>query len=336
MSQDSNKVKTLSELEIGTIDDCIALLASKEEGTTRDGKPYYRVQFRDKKRKATAMIWSDVPFFKLCETEWSTGQFFKLKCKYSETQYGPQIDIDRIFPLDKDDTSFDPSDFHEATRFNRDTMFGELLELVETKVETPTLKQLVLSILQTHREEILCYPAASRNHHAFLGGYIEHVLSMTCNALYFAEKYAAMYSDMQPPLSIELVVAGAILHDIGKLQELASTPEGATYTAKGQLIGHILLGRDMVRDAANQIENFDPEILLRLEHIIVSHQARPEWGSPIAPHTPEALLVHYADDVDAKFQMMATALTVTNTSDDEFTARDNALRRSIFRGLNQE
>lgn len=336
MSEEPPKIKTLSELEAGVLEECIALLASKEEGTTRDGKPYYRVQFRDKKRKATAMIWNDAPFFKLCETEWAAGQFFKLKCKYSESQYGPQVDIDRIFPLEKDNKEFNPKDFYQATRFNRDMMFDEIMELVDTKVTTDCLKQLLVTILQTHHDDIVSYPAASKNHHAFLGGFLEHVLSVTCNALYFAEKYAAMYSDMQPPLSVELVVAGAILHDIGKMQELSSEPEGATYTAKGQLIGHILLGRDMVRDVANTIEDFDPEILLRLEHIIVSHQNLPEWGSPKTPHTPEALLVHYSDDVDAKFQMMANALTTSNSSNEEFTARDNALRRSIFRGFNSE
>jgi len=92
----------------------------------------------------------------------------------------------------------------------------------------------------------------------------------------------------------------------------------------------------MVRDAAKEFETLKPETLLRLEHIIVSHQNLPEWGSPIAPHTPEALLVHYADDIDAKFQMMAGALREAPIADDPFTSRSNPLRRTIFRGFVEE
>jgi 3'-5' exoribonuclease len=123
------------------------------------------------------------------------------------------------------------------------------------------------------------------------------------------------------------------LHDIGKLIELEFSMEGARRTAEGELIGHILLGRDMVRERGKKIADLDRETLLRLEHIIVAHQNLPEWGSPIAPHTPEALLVYFADDVDAKFHMLAASLEAGSTGDEEFTPRDNALRRSIFRGL---
>ncbi len=132
---------------------------------------------------------------------------------------------------------------------------------------------------------------------------------------------------------MSLVVAGAVLHDIGKLIELDYRPQGSGYSARGKLIGHILLGRDLVRDKAATIPEMDPEILLRLEHIIVAHQNLPEWGSPIAPHTPEALLVYYADDIDAKFHMMALALMEDSPDDEQFTPRDNPLRRGIFRGL---
>ena len=97
-----------------------------------------------------------------------------------------------------------------------------------------------------------------------------------------------------------------------------------------------MLGRDLVRDKASELGDVDPETLLRLEHIIVAHQNLPEWGSPIAPHTPEALLVHYADDVDAKFHMMATLLETEPIAGAEFTDRNNPLRRQIFRGLGDE
>ncbi|MEO1065666.1 MAG: HD domain-containing protein, partial [Actinomycetota bacterium] len=158
------------------------------------------------------------------------------------------------------------------------------------------------SLLDEHRDTLLMWPAAVRNHHAFAGGYLEHVRNVARHTHYLATRYAELYPDMTPPLDVGVAVAGAILHDIGKLRELHATPAGAEYTPEGNLIGHILQGRDMVREAAaRQADDGAPlpaETLLRLEHIIVSHQRLPEWGSPKPPMTPEALIVHHADDCD--------------------------------------
>jgi 3'-5' exoribonuclease len=135
---------------------------------------------------------------------------------------------------------------------------------------------------------------------------------------------------MTPPLDVGLVTAGAILHDIGKLRELRVSPVGAEYTAAGSLVGHILQGRDMIREAARELdEPLDDETLLRLEHIIISHQRLPEWGSPKPPMTIEALLVHYADDTDAKLQMMMTILA---EGDEPVTNRRNVLGQPLYRG----
>ncbi|MEZ6144462.1 MAG: HD domain-containing protein [Planctomycetaceae bacterium] len=243
--------------------------------------------------------------------------------------------MDRIREVNDEDieAGFDPGEFLQSSRFDLDEMYAELTYLVEAEIEDVALRQLVSEILVEHADAIKTIPAAMRNHHAYRGGFLEHVLSVTKLATHLADKYIAYYRNMQPPLNKSLVVAGAVLHDIGKLTELDAQPQGASYTAQGRLVGHILLGRDIVREKANELGTLDPETLLRLEHIIIAHQNLPEWGSPIAPHTPEALLVHYADDTDAKFHMMAMALETEPTNDDEFTPRDNAMRRQIFRGL---
>ncbi len=330
----AGNIRKLCEFESGEAGDCFALLCKKEQAETRDGKPYYRCQFRDVKRTVTSMIWNDSTWFEKCESNWKTGEYFKLRCRYSENQYGPQIEIERIRNVTPEDSAegFDPADFLPRSRFDPETMFSELCEIVTEKIQEEPLKQLVMKILTDNAEQIKQYPAASRNHHAYRSGYLEHVLSVTKTALYLAEKYREYYPTMSPPLSRDLVIAGAVLHDIGKLRELSSQPHGADYTSQGRLIGHILMGRDIVREYAIQIEGLDSETQLRLEHMIVSHQNLPEWGSPISPHTPEALLVHYADDIDAKFQMMATALTEPAVKDQQFTSRQNPLRRAIFRG----
>lgn len=335
----AGRIRQLHELQPGELADCFVLLAAREAGTTRDGKPYYRVQFRDARRSATAMIWSDSAWFAECDQSWKPGRFYKLRCRYSETQYGPQIEIDRIRAVTEDDFSagFDPADFFTASRFNVEEMFTELLQLAGKHIPEEPVRQLVLKVLTDYSEDIQRLPAATRNHHAFVGGYLEHVLSVTQTAVALADKYRLLYPELNPPLSQSLVVAGAILHDIGKVRELQLRPQGAEYTAEGRLVGHILLGRDIVREAAAEIPDFPAEMLLRLEHIIISHQNLPEWGSPVSPHTPEALLVHYADDIDAKFQMMAAALMEAGEDDEaEFTSRHNPLRRAIFRGLKEE
>ncbi len=325
-------VVALSDLEPGQEADLFALLTSKEEMRTRDGKPYFKVTFRDARREVSFPIWSDSPWAVDCRDKWVAGMFFKLRATYRETNYGPQLDIHKI----RETTSADAADGFEPTmllpRSRRDpeTMFAELLALANQEIGDATLRELVVGLYEQNREALLTLPAATRNHHAYVGGYLEHVLSVTQTCVYLADKYSQAYSDLNPPLNRDLVIAGGLLHDIGKLRELQQQPQGATYTASGGLIGHILQGRDMVREAP-QSKDLDPELLLRLEHLIVSHQRLPEWGSPKPPMTPEALLVHFADDTDAKFQMMYSILR-DDTTDGPLTSRKNVLYQAVFRG----
>jgi len=329
------RVARLCELQPGQPADCFVLLASKDRNKTREGKPYFRVSFRDAKRSVTTMIWNDAALFPECDSAWQSGQFYKIRGRFVETEFGPQFELEKIRPVEPTDETqgFRAGDLVPATRFDVEEMFAELLSIASQQITEVPLRRLVIEILMEHQHEVRQIAAAARNHHAFTGGFLEHVLSVTRTAVYFAEKYADYYPDMQPPLSKSLVVAGAILHDIGKLRELQYQPQGSTYTAQGKLIGHILLGRDIVRDKARTIPDLNPETLLRLEHIIVAHQNLPEWGSPIAPHTPEAFLVFMADDLDAKFHEVAMMLMTPPAVGEEFTSRDNPMRRGFFRGL---
>src|SRR5262249_19106278 len=137
---------------------------------------------------------------------------------------------------------FDPADYRPRSRFDSQEMFDELTGLVVEKITRPELRALVLHVLMTHREALLQLPPAVKNHPAFHGGWLEHVLSMTRTCIYLAEKYAAAYPELRPPLDNDLVVAGGVLHDIGKVRELATTPTGAEYTPEAYLIGHVLQG----------------------------------------------------------------------------------------------
>jgi 3'-5' exoribonuclease len=325
-------IARLCELADGQEADFFVLMTLKEQLKTRDGKPYVRVGFRDGQREVAFPIWSDAAWAAECQ-QWEPGEFYKIRGLYRETSYGPQLEIRKIRPVSEADRQegFDPADFQPRSRFDPQEMFDELTELAHGQIGEVPLRGLVLHLLMTHREQLLALPAATRNHHAFAGGWVEHVLAVTRTCVYLAEKYAELYPDMRPPLDKSLVVAGGVLHDIGKVRELQpQLTGGAEFTPEGQLIGHVLQGRDMVREAAAECP-IDPETLLRLEHIIVAHQRLPEWGAPKPPMTPEALLVHYADDTDAKFQMMA-AVFAEDTSPGQFTSRNNGLRQRLYRG----
>lgn len=322
----------LAELTHGQEADFFALLTAKEELTTKDGKPYYRVKFRDAGREVNFPIWGDTPWAAACRDTWEAGQFFKIRAQYRETNYGPQLEIRKIRLVNDEDKAegFDPSMCLPSSPFDAQEMFDEMVDLAKNAIDEEPLSEFVLALLEKHREQLLTMPAAKYNHHAHVGGYLEHVLSVTRTCEYLANKYSEMYPDMQPPLRKGLVVAGGILHDIGKLRELEQTPTGAEYTASGSLIGHILQGRDIVREMALE-HPLDEETLLRLEHIVVSHQRLPEWGSPKPPMTPEALLVHYADDCDAKYQMMLMTLS-DDATPGPLTSSRNPLHQRIYRG----
>jgi 3'-5' exoribonuclease len=320
------------ELVEGQEAEFFALLSEKQELKTRDGKPYHRVTFRDSRRDVSFPIWSDSPLSESCRRDWAPGQFYKMRAVLRQTNFGPQLEIKKIRLAEDDDRKdgFDPLMCQPASRFDPIEMFAELMNLVESRVEDKSLRKLVSDILEQHRDELLLLPAAKKNHHAFASGYLEHVLNVTKTCCHLADKYAQLYSDLDPPINKSLVVAGAALHDIGKLRELAVGPAGADYTPAGCLIGHVLQGRDIVREAAAG-RDIAPEILLRLEHVIISHQRLPEWGAPKPPMTPEALIVHYADDLDAKLQMVVCAIQ-QDPSGGPMTSKRNALNQQFYRG----
>jgi len=332
MAAPSIPLVSLSDMVPGQEADLFVLMTSKEELKTREGKPYCRVGFRDARREVSFPIWDNSPWAADCRDRWTPGVFYKLRATYRETNYGPQLEIRKIREVCDADAAdgFDPMMMMPQSRFNPQAMLDELVQLAHNEIPAGGLRQLVETLLMTHREQLLRFPAAKWHHHAFVGGLLEHTLSMTRTCVYLADKYAQKYPDMRPPLDKGLVVAGAILHDIGKLQELDQQPTGTEYTAPGAMIGHLLLGRDMVRQAAAGIK-IDADSLLRLEHLIIAHQRLPEWGSPKPPMTPEALLIHYADDLDAKYDMMCCALRDDKTPG-PLTSDKNLLRYKLYRG----
>ena len=163
-------------------------------------------------------------------------------------------------------------------------------------------------------------------HHNFVGGFLEHVTSVTRLADFLAQSYH--------PVNRDLIITAALLHDIGKLWELNPMPAG-DYSMEGQLLGHIMIGYDMVRDAIRDIADFPPELALQLEHIILSHHGELEFGSPKVPMTMEAMVIHLADNTDAKMKMVEEFLKNDQNSG-EWTDYNRYLSRTFYKGGAQE
>jgi 3'-5' exoribonuclease len=324
----------LCELATGQSGDFFALLAERAKGTTRDGKPYYSCRFRDAKRSASVMAWLDSGLYEECEQKWREGDFYKIRGTFRDSQrYGPQIEIQQIRVVQDSDRSdgFDPADLVDRSRFDSDAMLSELRKLATNHITGEPLRRLVLTILDRHAEPLKRLPATRDKYYPFAGGLLEHTLSVTSICINLAEIYAVRYTELQPPLNRDLVTAGAILHEIGRVLELGSEPINPQPTVPGRLLGHLLLGRDLVRDTAREVADVDPELVQLLEHLILSHLALPEWGSPRLPLVPEVLLVHHADDLDAKMEMYARCLS-RDKEPGPFTARDAALGKQLLKG----
>ena len=210
-------------------------------------------------------------------------------------------------------------------------MFAELKELATAQIADEPLRRLVLHLLDKYAEPLQRLPATRDRFHPFAGGLLEHTLAVTRSAVQLAERYAAHYTELKPPLNRDLVAAGAVLHDIGRVLEFGAEPVAPSVTVEGRLAGHLLLGRDLVRDAAREAGDVNPELVLMLEHIVLTHLGLPEWGSPRLPLVPECLIIHHADDLDAKLEMYVRCLS-RDRADGPFTERDPVLNRQLFKG----
>lgn len=326
-------IVALSEMEPGQLADCFVLLAERKAATTAAGKPYYLCRFRDSGRIASYMVWADGHYFGECEQEWQVGKCYKLRCRYGDHEkYGPQVEVVQIRPVSDEDAAdgFDPLRFVERSRRDPDQMFTELRSLVETSIVDPPLCKLVLLILDRNAGRLRWLPGSLNKYYPFAGGWLEHTLSVAYSCLHLAGKYWALYPDLRPPINRDLLLAGAVCHDIGRLAEF-DDPLSPQPSPAGELIGHLFLGRDIVREAARDVPDLNPELLQLLEHLIVSHLNLPAWGSPRLPLIPESLILHHADDLDAKVEMYARCLT-NDAGAGPFTDRDPVLGRPLFKG----
>jgi 3'-5' exoribonuclease len=331
-------VVKLSDLEHGQEAICFAALVKKERGTDKHGKPFLKCHFRDKRSTLVAPFWSGNALREVVET-WADGDAYRLHVRGDRNiRYGMQIEVLDGRPVREEDKEdgYVFGDLVESSDFEPELLFKRIHELIDRTIDDPCLKCLVCDLLREHAGLFKKMPAAQNFHHSYTAGLLEHVWSMTRIAAFLADHYAKYYPDLNPPLNKGVIVAATILHDIGKLRELKYDPVETRYTKEGQLIGHVMIGRDMVHAAAAKIEGFPPETLMLLEHAILAHHGKREFGAPIVPQTLEALLVSHIDDLDAKMNIVARE-RLFSTTDGEFTEKVYALdNRRFYKGIPTE
>jgi 3'-5' exoribonuclease len=296
----------------------VFLVQSKEVRQKKSGEPYLSLQFSDRTGDLEGKMWDNV-----AETmdTFDRDDFVQVKGVTQIYQNRLQITVHRIQPADE--REIDYADFFPASARNPDEMFAELLEII-AGMKDPDFRALLQTVFAD--EEIArkykTAPAAKSIHHAWLGGLIEHNLSL-CRLAKFA---AAHYADIDE----DLLLAGVILHDIGKIYEL-SYERGFSYTDDGQLLGHIYLALSMLGDQFQKLPNFPPAKRKLLEHMILSHHGELEFGSPKIPLFPEALLLHHLDNLDSKMECMRATIAKDNYVEGNWTAYNGALDRSVLK-----
>ena len=316
----------ISHLKEGDAVQQYFLVRQVESRTTKSGKPFLELLLGDKTGTLKAKVWAEA--LERVPKPWpASGDAVGVQGKVKPYLGELQLEIQHLYTVDylkakgKDLKEYDPELLYQATPYDREALWQELGQLAASQIGPP-LQDLVLKVLELYREDFLVCPAARRYHHPYLGGLLEHT--------WFVTRHALASLSIYPDLNRDLVLAGAILHDLGKIKELTN-PVAPEATVAGRLLGHVVLGWDLVRNAAQDLEFPDPTLLLQLEHIILSHHGEMEFGSPILPKTREALLVYCLDNLDAKLKMMSQHLE-GDTGEGDFTSYHRTLQRELYKG----
>ncbi|MGE5357813.1 MAG: 3'-5' exoribonuclease YhaM family protein [Bacteroidales bacterium] len=295
------------------------LCQQKDVRAGRNGD-FIAVTLLDATGRIAAKIFDDVDRLR---SEFEEGEFVKARARAN--LYGGRLqliveNIRRINPEQDRALGFREEDCVPSAPRPIDEMWAELQALVASMRNTH-LQHLVTRILACHGESLRTWPAAQVIHHAYRGGYLEHVLKIAETSRYLAAAYGG---------DPDLLLVGAILHDIGKLQEL--TYDGTTtYSREGRLLGHITLGTILVRDVAMGMGDFPAELLTQVEHLVLSHHGSRDLGSPVEPMTVEAFILSMADDLDAKIHQVRSAIA-EDVNEGEFTAYQQRLGRVLWKG----
>jgi 3'-5' exoribonuclease len=293
------------------------LVQAKERKMARNGNAYLDLELLNSKGLTRAKLW-DCDSYRF---DFEAEDVVRVVGDIEEYQGSPQLRVRQITRLQEHEVNF--ADLFPRSSRDPEAMFRDLLARLGQMAEGP-LRALVLAMMEdpTVAGKYKLAPAAMTYHHAYLGGLLEHVLSL----IGLADKICDHYTELRR----DLIVAGLVLHDIGKIEEL-SYKAGIRYTTRGQLLGHITIGAEMVGEKIRSIPDFPATLKDQLLHIILSHHGELQFGSPKEPVFPEALVVHYLDNLDSKLQSMRSQYATDKDRPGDFTARNPALKRELLK-----
>lgn len=275
------------------------LCKNRQTQKSKAGKNYLSLKLQDKTGVVDAKVWelnNDIKSF-------TENDFIKIEAMTLVYQNEIQLSIKKI--RRSEEGEYDPADYIPCTEKNIDKMYQEFLGYIET-IESPHVKKLLEEIFLKHPEvskRFKTHSAAKSVHHGYMGGLLEHTLSVTQICDFSAPRYKFVNRD--------ILVASAMLHDVGKVIELSEFPMN-DYTDDGQLLGHLIIGSEMIRDAAAKIDGFPKQLESLLKHCMLSHHGEYEYGSPKLPKTIEAFILHCADNLDAKTKIIEEMLDGMN------------------------
>ena len=285
----------INELRDGEMISEVYLCKNKIVAKTKAGKSYYSMQLQDKTGTIDAKVWelnNGIAHFEAMN-------YIRVEAQVTSFNGALQLNVKRVRVADEGE--YDPTEYMPCSGKDIEKMYQELVGIINN-VSNAYLNRLLSSFFIDDKEfvnKFKKHSAAKSIHHGFIGGLLEHTLSVAKLCEFLAERY--------PIINKDLLVSSAIFHDIGKVSELSPFPEN-DYTDEGQLLGHIVMGTMMVSERISTIEGFPVTLANELKHCILSHHGELEYGSPKKPALIEALALAHADNMDAKLQTFTEIL----------------------------
>ncbi|GIN62848.1 3'-5' exoribonuclease YhaM [Robertmurraya siralis] len=305
--------KGILQHDVGEQVEKFLLIKSSVKGTASNGKPFLTLILQDQSGEIEAKLWDAS---EADEKNYSAEKIVKVLGDIQNYRGRNQLRLRQIRPATPTD-GVNLSDFLLTAPVSKEEMLSKITQYI-FEMKNPNIQRITRHLLKKYQDDFLEFPAATKNHHEFVSGLAYHVVSM----LDLAKAIAGLY----PSLDKDLLYAGVLLHDLGKVTEL-SGPISTTYTVEGNLLGHINIMASEIVHAANELGISGEEVVI-LQHLVLSHHGKAEWGSPKPPLIKEAEILHYIDNIDAKMNMLDRALERVKPG--EFTDRVFALDNRAF------
>ena len=297
----------------------IYLCKNKQSALTKAGKPYEALILQDKTGTLDAKIWEPGS---VGIDDFDRFDYINVVGDITSFQGALQLNVKRVRKATEGE--YEPKEYLPVSEYNVDEMYEQLLGYIK-QMENPYLKKLASSFFiedADFAKRFKFHSAAKSVHHGFVGGLLEHTLSVTKLSAYFADNYKILNKD--------LLVCAAMFHDIGKLEELSTFPEN-DYTDEGQLLGHIMIGAMEIAERIKTIDGLPVKLAHEMEHCILAHHGELEYGSPKKPALPEAVALSYADNIDAKMETMRELLANVPEGDTQWQGFNRLFESNIRR-----